>query len=135
MDDYVSGGNDIEHILPDSGDAEAVAEFGEGGDNQETIQRLGNLLLIEKSINRAIQNAQYSEKIKTYPQSKYLLTRCQADKASGQVGVADKITKAVEALEVFPVWHKTAVEQRQAFLARLASGVWDTSDEKTVSQA
>lgn len=135
LDDYVSGGNDIEHILPDSGDSEVVAEFGEGGDDQEIIQRLGNLLLIEKSINRAIQNAKYSEKIKTYPQSKYLMTRCQADKASGQVGVADKITKAVETLEVFPLWHKTAVEHRQAFLARVASIVWDTSDEKTVSQA
>lgn len=134
LDDYVSGGNDIEHILPDSGDAEAVAEFGEDGDDQEIIQRLGNLLLIEKSINRAIQNAKYSEKIKTYPQSKYLMTRCQADKASGQVGIADKITKAVEELEVFPIWNKTAVEQRQAFLARLASRVWDTIDEKTVPQ-
>lgn len=134
LDDYVSGGNDIEHILPDSGDAEAVAEFGEGGDDQEIIQQLGNLLLIEKSINRAIQNVKYSDKIKTYPQSKYLMTRCQADKASGQVGVADKITKAVEELEVFPVWNKSAVEQRQAFLARLASTVWDTLDGKAVLQ-
>jgi hypothetical protein len=132
LEDYVSGGNDIEHILPDSGDAEAITEFGEGGDDQEIIQRLGNLLLIEKSINRAIQNAKYSDKIKTYPQSKYLMTRCLADKASGQVGVADKITKAVEGLEVFPIWNVTAVEQRQAFLARLASTVWDTLDEKPV---
>lgn len=132
LEDYVSGGNDIEHILPDSGDTEAVAEFGQGGNDQEVIQQLGNLLLIEKSINRAIQNAKYSEKIKTYPQSKYLMTRCQADKSSGQVGVADKITKTVEQLEVFPTWNLAAVRQRQVFLARLASRIWDTSDEKTV---
>lgn len=134
LDDYFSGGNDIEHILPDAGDPGAIAEFGEGGDDREVIQQFGNLLLIEKSINRAIQNARYSEKIKTYPQSKYLLTRCQANKASGQVGVADKITKAVEELEVFPIWNKSAVKQRQALLARLASKVWDTSDGKAVSQ-
>lgn len=129
LDDYVSGGNDIEHILPDSGDSEAIAEFGECGDDQEVIQKLGNLLLIEKSINRAIQNAKYSIKIKTYPKSKYLMTRCQADKACGQVGVGDKITKTVEELEVFPVWNKETVEQRQKFLAGLALRVWDTVDE------
>lgn len=135
LDGYLSGGNDIEHILPASGDADAIAEFGEGGNDPDTIQMLGNLLLVEKSINRAIQNVKYSDKIKAYHQSKYLLTRCQADRASGQVGVADKITKAAEELEVFPAWNKPAVKQRQAFLARLASRVWDTSDEKTVSQA
>jgi hypothetical protein len=131
LEDYISGGNDIEHILPDNGDIEAVEEFGEGGSDQQLIQQLGNLLLIEKSINRAIQNKKYSEKIKTYPQSKYLLTRCQADRASGQVGVADKITKTVETLDVFPQWNAQAVTERQAFLARLAADIWDaTSVEK-----
>ncbi|MDO1580965.1 DUF262 domain-containing protein [Rhizobium oryzicola] len=134
LDDYFSGGNDIEHILPDHGDPDAITEFGEGGTDQLIIQRLGNLLLIEKSINRAIQNGKYSDKIKIYPQSKYLLTRCQADKASGQVGVADKITKAVDGLDVFPVWNRDAIEKRQAFLARLASRVWDTADEQAVAQ-
>src|SRR5690606_1506629 len=48
LQEYVSGGNDIEHILPDNGDIEAIAEFGDGGADQDIIQRLGNLLLIEK---------------------------------------------------------------------------------------
>ena len=91
-------------------------------------------MLIEKSINRAIQNARYSVKIKVYPQSKYLMTRYQADKASGQVGVADKITKTVEQLTVFPAWNKAAVEDRQVFLANLASSVWDTLNDKTSSK-
>ena len=124
LEDYVSGGNDIEHILPDNGDADAIAEFGDGGSDQEIIQRLGNLLLIEKSINRAIQNKKYSEKIKTYPQSKYLLTRCQASKQSGQVGIADKITKTVETLQVFSKWDAAAVNERQAFLVKLSGEIW-----------
>lgn len=125
LQDYMSGGNDVEHILPDNGDEDAIAEFGSGGDDQELIQRLGNLLLIEKSINRAIQNGRYSKKITVYPQSKFLLTRCQASKQSGQVGVADKITSTVEALEVFPEWNAEAVAKRQAFLTDLATRVWD----------
>ena len=125
LNDYVAGGNDIEHIQPDNGDDEAIAEFGVGGDDQELIQRLGNLLLIEKSINRAIQNVQYSQKIGVYPQSKFLLTRCQASKQSGQVGVADKITSTVESLDVFPQWNLEAVDKRQVFLTKLAAVVWD----------
>lgn len=124
LHDYVSGGNDIEHILPDNGDLKAIAEFGEGGDDQEIIQRLGNLLLIEKSINRAIKNKKYSKKIEVYPQSKYLMTRCQANKASGQVGIADKITKTVEQLEVYPNWNSDSVEKRQGYLTRLALEIW-----------
>ena len=125
LQDYVSGGNDIEHILPDNGDDDAIAEFGVGGNDQRLIQRLGNLLLIEKSINRAIHNGRYSTKIAVYPQSKFLLTRCQASKQSGQVGVADKITTTVESLDVFPEWNMEAIERRQAFLTKLAAKVWD----------
>lgn len=125
LQEYVAGGNDIEHILPDNGDMEAIAEFGDGGDDQPIIQRLGNLLLIEKSINRAIQNGRYSSKITVYPQSKYLLTRCQASNQSGQVRVADKITIAAKTLEVFPHWNADAVRKRQEFLAKLAATVWD----------
>lgn len=133
LENYVAGGNDIEHILPSFGDPEAKAEFGEGGDDPEVIQRLGNLLLIEKAINRAISNKKYSEKILVYPQSKYLLTRCQASKQSGQVGVADKITTTAAGLEVYPVWNKQAVEDRQAFLAKLAADIWDVKAEKALA--
>ncbi|TJU82972.1 MAG: DUF262 domain-containing protein [Mesorhizobium sp.] len=135
LQEYVAGGNDIEHILPDNGDTEAIAEFGQGGDNQAIIQRLGNLLLIEKSINRAIQNGRYSSKIIVYPQSKFLLTRCQASKQSGQVGVADKITMTVESLDVFPHWNAEAVAERQAFLTQLAAKVWDVQPTRSTISA
>ncbi|MBC7181596.1 MAG: DUF1524 domain-containing protein, partial [Roseovarius sp.] len=52
LEDYVDGGNDIEHILPSGGDIDAMTEFGDGGNDQLIIQKIGNLLLIEKSINR-----------------------------------------------------------------------------------
>jgi hypothetical protein len=127
LEDYTSGGNDVEHILPDNGDVEAILEFGDRGNDQKAIQSLGNLLLIEKSINRAVQNGRYSNKIQIYPQSKFLLTRCQASKQSGQVGVADKITKTVHALEVFPEWNVDAIERRQRFLTRLSTEIWDVA--------
>jgi hypothetical protein len=123
--DYTAGGNDIEHILADSADADAVEEFGDCGQDQEVIQSLGNLLLIEKSINRSISNRPYTEKIKSYGQSKFLLTRCQADTAAQMVGVADKITKTVQALDHWPSWTAADVEARHSFLVKIACSVWD----------
>ncbi|MGA0546965.1 DUF262 domain-containing protein [Brevundimonas sp. VNH65] len=123
--DYTAGGNDIEHILADKAEVEAREEFGDHADDQEVIQSLGNLLLIEKSINRAISNGRYSGKITAYGQSKFLLTKCQADTVTPQVGVADKITATVQSLKCWPEWNVGAVEERQAFLTSLAQTVFD----------
>jgi hypothetical protein len=123
--DYTAGGNDIEHILPDNGHADAIAEFGDGAGDQALIQSLGNLLLIEKSINRSISNGRYSGKIAAYNQSKFLLTKCQASTEAQVVGVADKITKTVQSLKSWPTWSKDTIKERQAFLTRLALNVWD----------
>lgn len=133
--DYTSGGNDIEHILPDNGHADAIAEFGEGATEQDLIQSLGNLLLIEKSINRSISNGQYSGKIGAYAQSKFLLTRCQASTEAQEVGSADKITRAVQGLECWPEWNAAAVADRQRFLARLARRVWDVPSQAAAKAA
>jgi hypothetical protein len=126
--DYTEGGNDIEHILPDHGDDEAVQEFGEGGANEDIIQSAGNLLLIEKAINRSIRNKCYSKKIPAYGKSKFLLTQCQASIANKEIGVADKITTTVHGLEFYPVWNVENVKKRQAFLTKLACTVWDVPE-------
>jgi len=59
------------------------------------------------------------------------LTRCQADAQAQLVGVADQITKTVQALECWPKWSMEDVEARQLFLTKLACRVWDvpTIDE------
>ncbi len=130
--DYTSGGNDIEHILPDNGHPDAIAEFGEGGADQALIQCLGNLLLIEKSINRSISNGRYSGKIAAYGQSKFLLTKCQATTQKNEVGSADKITKTVQSLESWPAWSAESVKARQVFLTKLALRVWDVPSNSTI---
>lgn len=133
--DYTAGGNDIEHILADKAEPEAREEFGDHAHDQEVIQSLGNLLLIEKSINRAISNGRYSGKITAYGQSKFLLTKCQADTVTPQVGVADKITATVQSLKCWPEWNAGAVEDRQAFLTSLAQTVFDVPAPSTKAVA
>ena len=88
-------------------------------------QCLGNLLLIEKAINRALQNGRYSGKVLAYEQSKFLLTKCQADAASHEVGKDDRITATVRKLESWQSWNAIAVTERQEFLSKLADVVWD----------
>ncbi len=125
LSDYTAGGNDIEHILASNASAEAVEEFGEGAADIHIRQSLGNLLLIEKAINRALQNGRYSGKIAAYEQSKFLLTKCQADAAAHEVGKDDKITVTVRKLESWQTWNAVAVTERQEFMSKLADVVWD----------
>jgi hypothetical protein len=99
--------------------------FGEGGSDPKIVQSLGNLLLIEKSINRSILNGCYSGKISAYAQSKFLLTKCQANTDAQIVGTADKITTTVKTLKCWPIWTADAVRERQLFLTQLAMSVWD----------
>ncbi|TBA03097.1 DUF262 domain-containing protein [Rhizobium ruizarguesonis] len=126
LSDYTSGGNDIEHILPYGADAAIVEDFGEGAQDISVTQRIGNLLLLEKAINRSIGNKQYAAKLLTYQQSKFLLTRCQASGEAQKIGVADKITKAVNKIASYASWNKESVEARSLFLANVGTLVWDT---------
>jgi len=120
---YLAGSNEVEHILAQSATAEARAEFGEGADDVEVIQSLGNLMLLEKSVNVVAGAASYSVKCAVYPSSKFLLSRCQA--ATLQVGVNDRITRAMKRLDPAPVWNRAAVEQRQRWFAEVAFDVWN----------
>lgn len=130
---YTAGGTDIEHIMPVNGSEEALIEFGDGSSDPSIVQSLGNLLLIEKSINRSILNGRYSEKISAYAQSNFLLTKCQADTEAQLVGHADRITKTVRTLECWPTWNANAIRSRQDFLSMLALKVWDVPAPSTQS--
>lgn len=113
---------EIEHVLPQRAGDEARAEFGPIRDTG-IVDRLGNLLLIEKSINGSLGNKPYSVKRPVYRQSSLLLTRALAEKP--QVGVATRIDRAVAELEPFEVWNEASVDRRQQALARLARETWN----------
>jgi hypothetical protein len=122
LSNYVDGKNDIEHILPETPSTEAIAEFGEISVEPELPQRLGNLTFMERTINQLLGNKPYSEKCEVYPQSLFLLVRCQASRPV--FGVADQITKVVSTVPSFKTWNRQAIEDRQAYLAVLARDVW-----------
>ena len=119
---FLDSGNDVEHIFPQTPSEAAAAEFGDTGEDQDLADRLGNLLWVEKSINRAAGNKAYSEKVKHYESSSFLLARCQGTAKLN--GVNDQITKAVKRLQPETVWSVEAVERRQRWIADRAREVW-----------
>lgn len=121
LQSYTSGGFEIEHIFPQKPDAKAAAEFGPIEDPLVS-QRLGNLVLVEKSINSSLGNRAYSEKRPIYLQSKLLMTRALSGRP--QVGANTRIDRAVESIASFPTWTESDVLQRQRWLADLARSVW-----------
>jgi uncharacterized protein with ParB-like and HNH nuclease domain len=122
LSNYIDGRNDIEHILPENPSIEAVSEFGETSIEAELPQRLGNLTFLEKTINQLLGNKPYSQKKVVYPQSLYLLVKCQPSKPL--FGVADQITKVVATVPSFDKWNRQAINDRQTYLATLARDVW-----------
>jgi hypothetical protein len=118
---YTGGGFEIEHIFPQQPSNEAAAEFGKSEDPQ-IADRLGNLVLVEKSINASLGNRPYSQKRDVYRQSQLLLTKALAERP--KVGVNTKIDIAVGELEPFAEWNDAAVIRRQENLTTLARSIW-----------
>lgn len=119
---YTGAEFEIEHILPRSPSDEATAEFGEPTD-PVVCERLGNLALVEKSINASLGNRPYSEKRPVYRQSQLLLTRSIAERP--HVGANTRIDRAVADFEPFETWDEAAIERRQEMLGRLARRAWN----------
>jgi len=94
----------IEHILPENPSAEWETMFPRDQWDR-TIYRLGNLALIEPSLNRQIGNAPYLEKAAAYLDSNYEITRKIADQAPDE-------------------WTPARLEARQERLARRAVHLW-----------
>ena len=126
LGNYVSGGYEVEHIFPQTPNAEAATEFGPVSD-PEVVQRLGNLVLVEKSINTSLGNRPYSEKRPVYQQSKLLLTRALSERP--KVGANTRIDRAVALIEPYSLWSEGAVHQRQRSLVTLARAVWGLPEQ------
>lgn len=125
LDKFTGGGFEIEHVMPQLPSSEALSEFGAAA-SSDVVQALGNLVLVEKSINASLGNRPYSQKREVYRQSRLLLTRSLAERP--KVGQNTRIDGAVANLPVFDRWTGSEVRARHKHLVELARRVWNVPD-------
>lgn len=92
----------IEHILPqDFSDRWNIEEAKAA----RLVDRLGNMSLLERTLNRSIQNADYESKTDVYRQSSYLSSN----------EIPDKYPDS---------WDEETISRRQKQMAKAAKGIW-----------
>lgn len=92
----------LEHVLPEN-PIDGWEHFGHE-QIDEWIYRLGNLTLLEASLNRTAGNKLFNEKRAVYAQSHFRITR--------------------EIAEQNEEWTVERLAERQRRMARLATGIW-----------
>lgn len=102
--DFEADAGSIEHILPENPSAEWSAYFSEAR-QKDFIYRLGNLALLEPTLNRQVGNSLLADKLRLYAQSSY-----SQPKAISDAGLQE--------------WRPAALEERQRHMAQRAVHIW-----------
>jgi len=113
----------IEHILPVYPSTTLRTSFDKSDEYDAYKIMLGNLTLLEKSINASISNGSFAEKVPGYRQSAFLLTKSLV--TSPQVGQDTQINRATQDLIQFETWTSESITTRQQILVKLARKVWE----------
>ncbi|MEH2168708.1 MAG: DUF262 domain-containing HNH endonuclease family protein [Nostoc sp.] len=124
LDWYLNKSVTIEHILPKSSKEYIKDEFDKPIEYDSYLEKLGNLILLEKTINSSIADNTFDAKKNGYRESQLLLTRSLVEKPS--VGTNTQLNRTVKSLNLyhFDIWDSTAIEKRQEMLTNLARRVW-----------
>jgi hypothetical protein len=102
--DFVTDPGTIEHVLPENPTMEWADEISEDRQS-DAVYRIGNLTLLEPSLNRSIGNDLIAGKRTTYETSGYALTQALAEQAPEH-------------------WTLAAIDHRQKALAARAVHIW-----------
>lgn len=112
----------IEHILPNSPTDEQRQDFDVPSDYDTYKQKMGNLTLLEKSINSSIGRDYYADKRSAYSKSDVFMTRALVE--SQGLGGQGRMDQAGGKLTSSKVWTSRAINQRHAELVALAYELW-----------
>ena len=124
LNTYLGSEVDVEHILPQNPKEEVKQSFGQPDDIRgRYTRRLGNLTLLEKSIDASIGNGLFQRKQPAYTQSKFLVTKSLGGKLS--VGENTKYDRAVAPLLVLDAWTTASIDSRQKMLTDISHRVWN----------
>lgn len=119
---YVQTEVEIEHIMPQTCPDKMAYAMSEE-DFPVYLNRLGNLSLLENSINKSIQNESYSDKVLAYVKSKFYLTSCIG--ALVDLGANTSINRTNKYLKAWTYWNKDTIDERQLVLYTLSEMIWN----------
>lgn len=119
LTNYIKAGVEIEHILPQTPTPEMLEQIPE---YDRVKIMLGNLTLIEKSMNDVIKNKPYSDKVLEYEKSPYYITKSLAKLDS--VGLNSAINRINALLKSYDHWDAETVADRQQLLYELSLRIW-----------
>lgn len=123
LDRYTDKSVHVEHILPQTPAPNVLKAFDKPDEYDDFVGRLGNLTLLEKTINSSVSNGSYADKLSGFRQSSFLLTKSLAEKP--HVGADTQLNRAVADLVQFGNWNSQTIAQRQEMLTALARKVWN----------
>lgn len=122
LSNYTDTAVEIEHIMPQT--CENKSAYGVSDDEFNVyINRLGNLTLLENTINKSIQNDSYSNKSGEYKNSKFYLTSAISELVIQGQNTAINRTNAI--LNAWEEWTKKSIEERQKMFYELSERIWD----------
>ncbi|WP_199328404.1 DUF262 domain-containing protein [Anabaena azotica] len=124
LDWYLNKSHHIEHILPQSSSTEIINIFDKPKDYKSYVQKLGNLTLLEKTINTSVSDKPYEQKKLGYRESQIFTTRSLVEKPN--VGNNTQLNRAIQLLGIqqFEYWNSESIEKRQEILTQVAKRVW-----------
>ena len=117
---YMRAGVEIEHILPWTplpGMKEEIEDY----DNLKVL--LGNLTLIEKSMNVVVGNKLFDEKVVEYAKSPFYITSSIAN--LDIVGDNTAINRINKYLRSYEHWDEGSIRDRQEMLYNLSLEIWN----------
>ena len=100
--DFESESYNLEHIMPES--IQEGWDDIEDRDHDQFVYRLGNMTILNKSVNRDIGNADFSAKKEKYFESEFSITQRVADENSD--------------------WNPERIAKNQKWMARQATAIW-----------
>jgi len=126
LEQYTQTAVEIEHIMPQNCPNKNEYEISDE-EFEVYINRLGNLTLLENTINKSIQNDSYKIKAQAYKQSKFYITSAVSELVNQGQNTA--ITRTNEILSSWDNWTRAAIEERQEMLYDLSERIWDIKAE------
>ena len=108
---------ELEHIMPQAADNEDYS-FDDEDTRKEYLNHLGNLTLLDKSLNASVKNGNFADKLDHYKACEFVITRALAEEIDSPVQNQQPLINfqntyfTVEDRDQITYWDKTQIDER-----------------------